>query len=660
MTVSDDSPASGPSPEPAVSPTAVTAPVAAAITPPLTAAPRVDQRLHPASWMFVLISTLKPWLLPLAVLIVFGRGDRWAMWGAAATILFGTHAVITTLFFRYRLDPGQLFVREGVLSRTERHVPFARIQNVAQRRNVLHRLLGVTELRLESATGGKPEAVMNVIALAEAARIERAVRGRADDAGADADPAAAAEPPGDVLLELPFGEIVRHGIVSNRGMVVVAAVFGVLWQFDVEPQELPLVRSLWTVVVAEAELQSGALQVIAAILTLVAVLILLRALSVALSFVTLAGFRLERRAGHLQTEAGLLTRVRSGAMLDKIQRFVVEERWLHRRLGRQALRVDVAGARQPDGSDDAIRLRWVAPIAPAPSVAALVGDLAAGLDLDELPWERLHERAARREAMPGAVMLGLAAAIVVIASAIADWSAAATMLVLAVLLALHLLNLAHARGWARFARYAVTDRVVAFRSGWIKREWVFLPVEKIQVLTLRASFLDRRRHMATLVLDAAATGSEHAIAIPYLPEKVALAIFEDLRRRRAVRGGEPSGADMHYLLFYDVADDYVERRAPLREAHLAHAQAAVARGELVLGGALADPADGAVLLFTGTSAESAEAFAREDPYVRAGLVRAWRVRPWATVVGKDAALKPEQAPCGSAPAGDCPAPEYER
>lgn len=90
---------------------------------------------------------------------------------------------------------------------------------------------------------------------------------------------------------------------------------------------------------------------------------------------------------------------------------------------------------------------------------------------------------------------------------------------------------------------------------------------------------------------------------------------------------------MQYLLLYDVVPDYVERRAPLREAHLALARAAHARGELVLGGALDDPVDGAVLLFRGDSPAAAEAFAKADPYVTNGLVTRWRVRKWATVVG---------------------------
>ena len=93
----------------------------------------------------------------------------------------------------------------------------------------------------------------------------------------------------------------------------------------------------------------------------------------------------------------------------------------------------------------------------------------------------------------------------------------------------------------------------------------------------------------------------------------------------------------HFLLLYDVAPDYLARRAEFREAHLAKAWAAHARGDLVLGGALADPVDGAMLLFAGESRRVAEDFAREDPYVLNGLVTRWRVREWSTVAGTLAA-----------------------
>ena len=93
---------------------------------------------------------------------------------------------------------------------------------------------------------------------------------------------------------------------------------------------------------------------------------------------------------------------------------------------------------------------------------------------------------------------------------------------------------------------------------------------------------------------------------------------------------------MYYLLLYDVVADYVEKRAALREGHLALAREAFARGELVLGGAFTDPVDGAALVFKGDDPSVAERFARSDPYVQKGLVQNWRVRSWNVVVGGQA------------------------
>ena len=101
---------------------------------------------------------------------------------------------------------------------------------------------------------------------------------------------------------------------------------------------------------------------------------------------------------------------------------------------------------------------------------------------------------------------------------------------------------------------------------------------------------------------------------------------------------------MHYVLFYEAAGDYIARRAQFRDAHLRLAWAASERGELILGGALANPVDGALLLFSGDSPEVAEKFARADPYVTSGIVKRWHVREWNTVVGKDAATPVRPGP----------------
>ena len=88
---------------------------------------------------------------------------------------------------------------------------------------------------------------------------------------------------------------------------------------------------------------------------------------------------------------------------------------------------------------------------------------------------------------------------------------------------------------------------------------------------------------------------------------------------------------MYYILFYKTVDNYVEKRAPYRSNHLAHAQEAYDRGEIVLAGALDEPADAAVLIFKDGMA--AKRFAENDPYVQNGLISSWEVRPWKVVVG---------------------------
>jgi uncharacterized protein YciI len=91
---------------------------------------------------------------------------------------------------------------------------------------------------------------------------------------------------------------------------------------------------------------------------------------------------------------------------------------------------------------------------------------------------------------------------------------------------------------------------------------------------------------------------------------------------------------MHYLLIYNLSPDYLERRGEFRMEHLALAWQAYEAGDLLLGGALADPADQAVLFFQGDSPDAAARFAESDPYVENGLVDSWEVRLWTTVVGE--------------------------
>ncbi len=91
---------------------------------------------------------------------------------------------------------------------------------------------------------------------------------------------------------------------------------------------------------------------------------------------------------------------------------------------------------------------------------------------------------------------------------------------------------------------------------------------------------------------------------------------------------------MYYILFYKTADNYIEKRAPFRKIHLAYANESHERGELMIAGALDNPSDKAVLIFKGDSPSVAEEFAKNDPYVKNGVVVEWEVRPWTVVIGE--------------------------
>lgn len=91
----------------------------------------------------------------------------------------------------------------------------------------------------------------------------------------------------------------------------------------------------------------------------------------------------------------------------------------------------------------------------------------------------------------------------------------------------------------------------------------------------------------------------------------------------------------YYILFYKTADNYTELRKPYRSQHLELAQQAFEDGTLIMAGALADPADSAILIFKGENQSVAEQFAKNDPYVKNGLVVEWNVRLWTVVIGNE-------------------------
>jgi uncharacterized membrane protein YdbT with pleckstrin-like domain len=127
-----------------------------------------EERLHPASWLFAVVGFIRQFLIPLIFAAVFGPGDGMPVWIAWAIVPMIGAAVLRQLNYRYGFAPNGLVIREGILFRNVRQIDYRRIENVDTQRNPLHRLLGVAEVRIETSTGGKPEAQIEVLSLAAA------------------------------------------------------------------------------------------------------------------------------------------------------------------------------------------------------------------------------------------------------------------------------------------------------------------------------------------------------------------------------------------------------------------------------------------------------------------------------------------------------------
>ncbi len=497
------------------------------------ALPSAERRLHPMSWLFVLLQQLKQFIVPLVALLFFGRGDRnelWPLIGVGVLVLTSVWRYFT---YRYAVQGDHVVVRSGVLERSARIIPFARIHNVALQQSVLHRLFRVAEVRLESAGGKRPEAEMRVLALADALALEALVRqhGHAPRADADATPG---PPERRRLLHLPPGEVVRLGLISNRGLVVVAAGFAAMMQIgprDAGPQLMErLMRSAGEQLVGYGgargfEPSDYALTAVA-LLALAA--LALRLFSVVLALLQYGGFELTEQGRRLTVERGLAARWRSSLSRRRIQAWTLREGVLHRAFGRRTLQVDIATG--GDASSGQRPVDELAPVATPAACDALVEHLLPRAGWTTLDWIALPRNAWWRLALPHLPLTLVATALLTTRFGAPGLLTLLWLPWAAVLARRRIARAAHARNAA----------LVAVRDGWWSRRWRFAEIDKLHVVALQRSPLDRRCGTASVLLDTAGGGlNSPPLRIPFLPLAQAQALHAALAgeiARRPLRG----------------------------------------------------------------------------------------------------------------------------
>ena len=476
-----------------------------------------DRRLHPLSLFFGLGKQASGLVVPLILFLIGSRSAGFG-WELVALVFLVPSAIVALgrqLTYRYRYEPGEIVVRSGFLFRNERHVPYGRIQNIEAVQNLAHRLVNVVEVRIQTGGADEPEATMTVLPVAALDEMrQRVAEARR--------PAARAVPPEEqlapVIFRLPAGEVLLSGFIENRGLLIVGAALGLLWELGVLPGMLQ--SALGAEVAGRGALRAavrgifaGAWQpgslLVAAVLV-VGFLLLTRVLSMGWALMRLHGFTVVREAADLRIAFGLLTRMTTTIPVRRIQQVTIRQTPLHRVFGRASVRVATAGG---TGQDGASRQReWLAPIIRVDEVPRLLEEVLPGVGFTAFQWQPVHPRAFRR-----AVKVSMAVSLIpcVAMTGFLGWWGLALLpscLAFAVVQArIAVANL----GWAR------GDKEIAFRRGAFWRYVSIARVTKIQAVSVRESPFDRRAGMATLAVDTAGSSESDQVRIPYLRRDVA-------------------------------------------------------------------------------------------------------------------------------------------
>jgi putative membrane protein len=494
---------------------------------------RPDLRLHPISWLFKAVATLRALVVPLIIAAVVGSSRDSASWLPAILLvpMVGV-ALWQQWIYRYGFSPDGLVIHEGLIFRNVRKIDYARIENVDTERGLLHRLLNVADVRVETSTGGGAEAHIRVLGLAAVEDMRARIfarRAQQANVAAATPPAFAAEQE-ETLLALGPGELVRFGLIDNRGMILVAAALGLLAQGDffenIQTRAAPLLAWLPWRDFANFSLLTQLLLGGATAISLIAAT---RLLSIVLAFTMLFDFRLTQAAGDLRTRYGLLTRISRTLRQPRIQAVHQTTTLLHRLFKRTSLRVDLAGghgagaeAGQQSGRNNWSEL-WLAPLCLRDDAERLIGvALPSQVRLADVRWQTLAPRARWR------IFRVLSLSWLVVASVpsvwFTGWWSAAILPAALPLIWLHAYLYVKHTGWALDADFFLLKR------GWWTRTLAVVRRDRIQSVQLRESPFDRRHGMTRLSVDnAGATASSHRIAVSYLDrrdaERLALALY---------------------------------------------------------------------------------------------------------------------------------------
>lgn len=498
---------------------------------PLTSAADtiIDRRLHRMSLPFMMIARTRSYLIPAVAGTVFAaRGHRhFALVLGISFLVTFLSDVFRYFTLKYRIEGGELVVSKGLISRSQRNIPLARIQNIDLTQNFLHRFFSVAEVRIETASGTEPEATLRVLSLDEITRLRNQLKGVKSPESHldDAEPGAFQD---QLILSIAIPELIIRGLIGNRGLIMLAVVLGMAIEFELF-EKIPME---WTEEALKRVRETGWIINLALGTLLFAIFFgFVRILSAIWFVLRFSGYKLTADDQDLKVVAGLITRVSATIPRKRIQFISVQESLMARMLGRASIRIETAGGAGTEDEDAraTIGRRWFVPIVSKSFVDTLLSELRAGLTADDgyYDWQPLAS-GTRKRLFRRAIFLSCLIS-VVLGFTLRLWAIPVGILVLIAMIW-------HAARFARSLKYARFDDGVVYRSGVLDRKMSFTFFDKIQAINVSQSPFDRRWKMARLHVDTAAAGpAEHTISVPYLDEDFAYDEFRRITRKTSSR-----------------------------------------------------------------------------------------------------------------------------
>ena len=362
--------------------------------------------LHPTSIMFDAISNGRQNLLP-AIIALFGAAQGGTFGIFLAIFIFGGTLLVSILRYltlRYKIDNGELTVKEGLVFKRVRTVPLERIQNIDSTQNLLHRMLGVAEVRVETAAGKEPEAKLRVLSLDKISRLRNSVFGSRTnrrsatsnpDPGTISDPDVVAPPVTEVIHTISIEDLVRAGVASNRGILVFGFLLGLAFQFDLH-ERLDLNR-LFDLLPADMGFVSTAVTAFAGGMLL---FVATRVYGAVWYLMRFAGYRLTKEGDDFRISCGLFTKVTATVPQQRIQ-FISVHRPLFLRMFRLAsIRIETAGgsAQENEDATSSVGRRWFIPVIHQDKVNWMLERLRPGMNWtpDKINWVAVHRNTGKR------------------------------------------------------------------------------------------------------------------------------------------------------------------------------------------------------------------------------------------------------------------------